>query len=144
MAYKPDHRGKEGYQDHAQDNQGKVVFNDRNIAKEVTRQRQAAYPREAAQCAEQHEQSVTHQAYAGNKGCKGANDGHESRKKDRLSTMFFIKDMGPFQVFTLEKFTLKALEQTHAYQATNPVVGVVAAEGSQHQQRHQPVQVQRI
>ncbi len=58
--------------------------------------------------------------------------------------MLLIEGMRLVQMFTLEKAPLDAMKQTHANQTSHPVVGVVASERRQHQQRHQQIELQRI
>ena len=144
MAQKSDECGKEGDQDHRQDDQRQMIFDCCNVAEKVSCQRQTGYPDQAAQRTVQQEQVVAHRAYACDERREGAYDGHEARDHDRLAAMLLIECVGSVQMFLLQESSLDAMEEFHADQPPYPVIGVVAGKCGQHQHRHQQVELQCV
>ena len=81
-------RGNERDEDDADDQQGEIVLDDRNVAEEVTGQREAANPGNAAQCAEHKKQTIAHATDTRHERGKSADDGKKARKDDGLAPCF--------------------------------------------------------
>src|SRR3989338_7092104 len=119
--------GQQRNNDDAENHQREVILDDWNIAKRITRYGETADPCEAAQRAEQHEQTIIHQADACHERRKGTDDGQEAREQDGFAAMFLIKGMSLVDVLALDK-PVCAFQQAHSDKAPDPVIGVIAAE----------------
>src|SRR3989344_217318 len=73
--------GQEGEEDDGDDNERKVVFDNGHITKEVTGKSKQTYPDNASKDVVGNKFGVVHFANAGDKGGKGADDGHEASQK---------------------------------------------------------------
>ena len=127
----------------AYDDQSKVVFYQRNVAKQEACQRKAGNPGYTAKRAEQHEQPITHQTDAGDKRGEGANDGQKAGEYDGLTAVLFVECMRLVEMLALDQLGVGSTEQTHSDQPAYPVVGVITTKGSQNQQWRQQFQLQR-
>ena len=92
-------QGKDGDQDDHEDDEDEIVPNKRDVPKVVTTQHEKEDPGNPSNDIERDETFVGHCPDASNKGCKGSDNGNESGKDDRLSTISLIESMGALKVF---------------------------------------------
>lgn len=75
-------------EDDGQDDEGKVVFDDGDVAEEVTGEGKQSYPDDTPEDIVGNKFAVVHFADAGYKGGKSAHNGNKTGKKDSLVTVF--------------------------------------------------------
>src|SRR5512146_2055383 len=97
-------------EDDDDDHQGEVVLDDRDIAEEITRQRQAADPGQTAQCAEHQEQAIAHGTDASHERCESTDDGQKARKDDGLAAVLGEEEVSLLQMFVLDEALTGAVE----------------------------------
>ena len=89
----PQH-GQHGKNHDAQGNQGKVLLDYGDIAKEIAAAYEESYPNHSADNIVMSKGQVVHLAYTGHEGSKGTHDGYEAGQENGLVPMFGIKGAG--------------------------------------------------
>ncbi len=89
--------------DDGKNNQGKVAFDGRNITKEITGKGEDIYPENITNNTEHKEPAIFHGTHTGNKGSKGADNGHKTCNNQGFTSMLLIKGMCIIQVFSFDQ-----------------------------------------
>ena len=90
-------------QNNAYNHQGKIVFDNGDIAEEIASQSETANPGNTSKRAEGQEHTIAHRAYACHERGKSTNDRQEARKDDGLATVRGKKLLGLFNMLELEE-----------------------------------------
>lgn len=103
----------------------KIVFDERNIAKEISGKNKTAYPDDAAEDIVGNEFDVIHPADAGYKWGKCPDNGNKPGQEDSLATMFFEKCVGLVDVLLMNG-NPGIGNKPVTEKVTDPVVGGIA------------------
>src|SRR5687767_4918658 len=82
-------------QDHGDDRQPEVLFDDRRVAEEIAEQTEAPDPQDSAGDVEREKLRIAHAADAGNERRERANDRHELREHDSLAAVHLVEVLRP-------------------------------------------------
>ena len=86
-----------------QNNKLEVLLHHRKLSEIKASVYEDANPKYGTNNVIRYESTVRHRSDTCNKGCKGTNDGNESRDNDRFGAIFKVKSMGPVEIFTFEE-----------------------------------------
>ena len=76
------------------------------ISEEIPCRHKATHPEKTARYVEKKEHARAHERNPRHKGGKSAYDGNESGQNNGLAAVFFIKGIGPQQMFFLDEARL--------------------------------------
>ena len=135
------HHRQDGNYDDRDDDQREILFDEGDVAEEISGDHAEGNPENGSADAEGQEARIVHGADTGHEGCEGAEDRHEAGDDDRDSAVLFIEGMSLVQIFPLEPARI-LLKNLRADETTNPVVGRISANRSriQHRQKHSQFQ----
>ena len=120
--------GEKREENNGDDNERKVVFDNGHITKEVTSKSKQTYPDNASKDVVGNKFGVVHFANAGDKGDKGADDGHEASQKNSFAAMFGKKIIGLGEMRVIER-NFWVREDFLAKEVADPVIGSIAEDG---------------
>ena len=136
-------RRQDRNEDDRQNHQREVLLHHRNVPEQVAGRNEAPDPQETPEHAESQEAQVVHPPDARDERGEGADDGHEARDDDRLDAVFLVELMGALQVRAVEPARAFAAEDLRPDEIADPVVGRIAEDRGEHQQKGYGVDIER-
>ncbi len=127
-----DESGRDGEKNDAHDNGGKVVTHKGDIAKEVSGKNKTPHPHNATDDAEHDEALIVHLAHTGDKRCKRADDGHETRQKNRLAAVPIHKVLRFINMRLIDGEAFVVHDEFAKF-ASDPIIDIVAHQCCRHQ-----------
>lgn len=128
-------------QDDSQYGQGEVLFDDRQVTKEIASESEEGYPNNRTDNVIYQEARIIHGTDPGHKWGKGADNGDEAGQDDRLAAVFFIKFVGAIQIFFLQEADIPT-ERFWPDVMPDPVIYCIAQDGSKYQGNEQYPDIQ--
>lgn len=135
-------QGKDGDENDRDDDEEEVVPNKRDVPKIVTAQHEKEDPGDPSDDIECDETFVGHYPDAGDKGCKGSNNGNKSGKDNRFPAIFLIEPMGAFKVFFVQETGVLPGEDLGAHDMTDPVIDRISRDGCKTEQDGKQTHIQ--
>lgn len=121
--------GKQRHNNDAEDHGREVLFDERNVAEEISGERQEEDPDERTGNIIEEEFPVAHFSGAGQKGREGPDDREEAGKNDRFRAVFFKKIVRAFQVFRFKDAAVFFLRDPVAHERADPVIDRIPEDG---------------
>jgi len=120
-----------------------VVADARNVAaQEIAYEQHRPNPRQTADDVVKRLATVLHLPHTGHDRHKGADDGHEARKNDRLSTMSLVKRVSALEMLAVEEQRILTSEQPRAGNLPDIIADAVAQDRRNREQGPERVDVQ--
>ena len=114
-------RGQNGDHYNSQNQELKVLLNQRKLTKKITAVTEKPYPKCSARYIEEDESTITHGTDTCNKWSKSSDNGYEASDYNSFTAIFFKKHIGFSEMLRIEKARLIVLK----YFGTNPLTNLV-------------------
>lgn len=137
------HRRNQRNADDGKYHQRKVLLDNRDVAKKVTRIGKQAHPKHVSDKAKAEKADVLHVANSRHKRRKGADNGHKAGNNKGDAPVLLVKRVGFIDIAALDELVVLVVNPI-ANKVANPVVGVVAQHGRAQERWHQQVYVYRV
>lgn len=137
------HRRNQRNADDGKYHQRKVLLDNRDVAKKVTRIGKQAHPKHVSDKAKAEKADVLHVANSRHKRRKGADNGHKAGNNKGDAPVLLVKRVGFIDIAALDELVVLVVNPI-ANKVANPVVGVVAQHGGKQQHGYQQVYVDGV